>query len=238
MSLSPRHALIALAAATLVLPSCKTMPSAESKQSTAWDMQHDAFRATPTWKKDSYVNEAVVALLKPENTSVNIHLYEQRGLLLHNERDIAIDFPVSSGRRAFPTKPGTYTVLEKKLKHSSNLYGKYVEKETGKVIDSDVDTSTDPQPENANYVGSPMPNFLRLSNHGLGMHIGIVPGYPASHGCVRVPRKIMPKVYDLVPRGTTVTIIKDAPAEESPAKETKKKSALAQNKPAAAPAIP
>lgn len=238
MSLSPRHALIALAAAALVLPSCKTVPSAESKQSTAWDTQHAAFRATPTWKKDSYVNEAVVALLKPDNTSVKIHLYEQRGLLLHNERDIAIDFPVSSGRRAFPTKPGTYTVLEKKLKHSSNLYGKYVEKETGKVINSDVDTSTDPQPENTNYVGSPMPNFLRLSNHGLGMHIGIVPGYPASHGCVRVPRKIMPKVYDLVPRGTTVTIIKDAPAEESPAKETKKKSALAQNKPAAAPAIP
>lgn len=231
MSRFPKHALIALAAAcAIMLPSCKTVPSAGNKQSIAWDVQHDAFRATPTWKKDSYVNEAVVALLKPESTSIKIHLYEQRGLLLHNDRDIAIDFPVSSGRRAFPTKPGSYTILEKKLSHSSNLYGKYVEKETGKVIESDVDTSIDPMPENANYVGSPMPNFLRLTNHGLGMHIGIVPGYPASHGCVRVPRKIMPKVYGLVQRGTPVTIIKDAPVEEPPAGKSRKKPTLAQNK--------
>ena len=98
------------------------------------------------------------------------------------------------------------------------------------VLASDVDTSTDPMPENANYVGASMPNFMRLTNNGLGMHIGIVPGYPASHGCVRVPRKIMPKVYEVVPRGATVTIIKDAPAEnESPGKKSKSKPAVAKS---------
>ncbi len=224
MSLLPRSALFALASAMLALPSCESIPGPEEKQSTAWALQHSTFRAGEGWKKNSFVNDEVVGKLTTTNTTVKVHLYEQRGLVLHEGRDVAIDFPVSSGRRAFPTKPGSYTIIDKKLKHSSNLYGKYVEAESGKVLNSDVDTTADKMPEGARYVGSPMPYFLRLTNNGLGLHIGIVPGYPASHGCVRVPRTIMPKVYGVVHKGTPVEIIKDAPATEpvpAKGKETK-----------------
>lgn len=227
-----RPLLATFSAALLSLPSCETMSSEEKKQAAAWQLQHDAFRQSERWKKNSYVNEAVVAKLKPENTSVRVNLWEQRGLLLHADRDVAIDFPISSGRRAFPTKPGSYTVIDKKVKHASNLYGKYVEIETGKVINSDVDTTVDKMPENARYVGSSMPYFMRLTNSGLGLHVGVVPGYPASHGCVRVPGKIMPKVYSLVPRGTPVEIVKDNPApvpQENAPTEKKSTGRLARS---------
>ena len=196
-----------------VLPSCKTLP-VQPPEYAAWKAAHTAFRNTESWKKNSYVNETVVAKLRPDSTSLRINLYEQRGQLLHDKIHTAIDFPISSGRRSFPTKPGSYTVIDKKISHSSNLYGKHVDATTGDVLNSDVDTSVDPLPENARYVGSPMPYFLRLTNSGLGLHIGKLPGYPASHGCVRVPRKIMPRVYELVPKGTPVDILKDKPAEE------------------------
>ena len=227
-----RVILATASAALLVLPSCETLSSEEKKQAAAWQLQHDTFRQGARWKKDSYVNDEVVAKLKPENTSLRVQLWEQRGLLLHAGRDVAVDFPISSGRRAFPTKPGSYTIIDKKPKHSSNLYGKYVEIETGKVLNADVDTTVDKMPENARYVGSPMPYFLRLTNAGLGLHVGIVPGYPASHGCVRVPGKIMPKVYSLVHRGTPVEILKDNPApanEGSPGSKKKSGAQLARN---------
>jgi hypothetical protein len=213
------------------LPSCTTLPGPEAQQAAAWKAEHAAFRATEGWKKNSFVNEGVVAKLKPETTSIKVHLYEQRGLMLHEGKHVAIDFPVSSGRRSFPTTPGSYTVIEKKLKHSSNLYGKYVEIGTGKVLASDVDTSSDPMPENASYVGSPMPYFMRLTNKGLGLHIGVVPGYPASHGCIRVPRKIMPRVYALTPAGTAVEVIKSAPEvpETDKSKEKKSPAKVASN---------
>ena len=219
--MNPPARILLLALAAAALPSCETVPSAEAQQKAAWTAHHAGFRASEGWKKNSFVNEEVIQKLKPETTTMKVHLYEQRGLLLHEGETVAIDFPISSGRRAFPTKPGSYAIIDKKRQHSSNLYGKYVEKETGKVLNSDVDTTADPMPENATYVGASMPYFLRLTNTGLGLHVGVVPGYPASHGCVRVPRKIMPRIFELVPKGTPVEIVKDAPPAEATAENQK-----------------
>jgi len=56
------------------------------------------------------------------------------------------------------------------------------------------------------YRGAPMRWFMRLSWQGVGMHTGILPGYPASHGCVRLPDEIARMFYDRVKLGTVVTI--------------------------------
>jgi lipoprotein-anchoring transpeptidase ErfK/SrfK len=48
--------------------------------------------------------------------------------------------------------------------------------------------------------------FCRLTWNGVGMHVGILPGYPASHGCVRLPADIAPLIYQKVKIGTPVTI--------------------------------
>ena len=47
---------------------------------------------------------------------------------------------------------------------------------------------------------------MRLTNGGVGMHVGILPGYAASHGCVRLPSEIAPLIYDRVKVGTVVTV--------------------------------
>jgi lipoprotein-anchoring transpeptidase ErfK/SrfK len=48
--------------------------------------------------------------------------------------------------------------------------------------------------------------FMRLTEKGVGMHVGILPGYPASHGCVRLPEAIAPLIYQKVKIGTPVVI--------------------------------
>ena len=84
---------------------------------------------------------------------------------------------VSSGKKDKPTPPGKYVVTHKYLEWHSTLY------------------------HNAS-----MPFFMRLSCSAVGLHAGVLPGYPASHGCVRLPAETAKKLYSMIPRGTLVVI--------------------------------
>ena len=64
----------------------------------------------------------------------------------------------------------------------------------------------DSAPSGTRYVGAPMKWFMRLTNGGVGMHVGILPGYPASHGCIRLPSNIAPLIYAKVKTGTPVVV--------------------------------
>ena len=57
-------------------------------------------------------------------------------------------------------------------------------------------------------LGAGTPRFyaMRLTDRGVGMHVGILPGYPASHGCVRLPEDIAALIYQKVKVGTPVVI--------------------------------
>jgi ankyrin repeat protein len=83
---------------------------------------------------------------------------------------------ISSGRADFPTQTGEFVVTDKKRTHMSSIY---------KV---------------------PMPYFMRLSCKDFGMHEGYVPGYPDSHGCIRLPQETARKLFREVPIGTLVVI--------------------------------
>lgn len=119
---------------------------------------------------------------------------------------VAMDFPLSSGVKAYPTKTGDYTVISKKEDHASNLYGKMYDAE-GKCINYNAE-STDPIPEGGRFDGSPMPYWQRLTNAGLGLHVGKVRRHPVSHGCVRLPRNVAEILYRQTSIGTPVTIQK------------------------------
>jgi hypothetical protein len=84
---------------------------------------------------------------------------------------------VSTGSKGHKTPTGVFTILEKKEKHASNLY------------------------QNA-----PMPNMQRLTWSGIAMHSGNLPGYPASHGCIRMPYDFSKLLFSITPRGGTVVI--------------------------------
>ncbi len=58
-------------------------------------------------------------------------------------------------------------------------------------------------------LGAPMKWFMRLTWDGVGMHVGILPGYPASHGCIRLPEQAAAMIYAKVKTGTPVEVVRD-----------------------------
>jgi lipoprotein-anchoring transpeptidase ErfK/SrfK len=70
-----------------------------------------------------------------------------------------------------------------------------------------INIKQDPQPPATTFRGAPMPYFLRIQG-GIGMHAGYLPGYPASHGCIRLPERMAVRFFQNAPVGTPVEIIK------------------------------
>jgi lipoprotein-anchoring transpeptidase ErfK/SrfK len=141
----------------------------------------------------------------PDNVSIYISLSKQR-VYFRVYDEIAVDSPISSGKRAGMTPPGSYKIMEKDPDHRSNVYGDFVNPRTGRIVRAGVSTRIDSAPSGTVYRGAPMRWFMRLTANGLGMHTGILPGYPASHGCVRLPEEIARLFFDNVKIGTPVTI--------------------------------
>jgi len=150
------------------------------------------------------VDSGVAGRINPDNSHVLISLSKQRAYVMVGS-EVYIDTPVSTGKRAGMTPTGKFSVLEKDMNHRSNVYGDFVDGK-GRTVRSGVSTKVDSAPSGTRYVGAPMKFFCRLTSQGVGMHIGILPGYPASHGCVRLPAAIAPLIYEKVKVGTPVTI--------------------------------
>lgn len=177
--------------------------------------QYTAFRSQPGWRKKSYRDEKLMAQASEGNTSVEIALREQRGLLLV-DKAIAMDFPVATGRSTHPTPKGDYKILEKKKDYASNIYGRIVSGD-GSTLVSDADTRDHAVPAGAQFVGAPMPFWMRMTTTGVGMHVGHVPGHrPASHGCIRLRRETAAELFSLLPVGTSVTVASFAPSLGGP----------------------
>ncbi len=116
--------------------------------------------------------------------------------------------PISSGRAGHGTPTGKFRVTEKNVHHRSSIYGDYVDAD-GNVVEGDVDNRTDPRPPGTRYLGADMQHFMRI-NGPIGMHRGYLPGYPASHGCIRLPGKMAAKFFEATPHGTPVHVVGSA----------------------------
>ena len=182
--------------------------------------EHSLYRSLPNWKKNTYRNAVLLESATTDNTAIEISLSEQRGFLLV-DGGIAMDFPVATGKKSHPTPAGNYSILAKSEKYSSNLYGKIFDVE-GLLVHSDADTRSDLVPEGGSFVGASMPYWMRLTNTGVGMHVGYVPGRPASHGCIRLRTETAKKLFSLTRVGTPVTVAITAPCY-SPAPTNPKK---------------
>ncbi len=107
---------------------------------------------------------------------VYVDLARQRATVYRNGVRIGVT-TVSSGKEGYETPMGVFTILEKDRDHRSRTY------------------------DNA-----PMPYNLRLTWKGVALHAGNLPGYPASHGCVRLPMEFAKKLFTTMPMGGTVVI--------------------------------
>ena len=148
----------------------------------------------------------------PKKGRVVICLSQQRGRL-YVGKEVAADWPVSTGSPGRATPTGNFSVLEKKAQYSSNRDGKLYN-DKGKCINSDADAYKLAVPEGARFVGSPMPYWMRLTWDGVGMHIGKVQaGKPLSHGCIRTPRAMAEDLFRIVSIGTKVAVIQNLEAD-------------------------
>ncbi len=121
----------------------------------------------------------------PSPMKMVINLHAQRAYIYRDGVRVGTT-TISSGKRGYRTPTGTFTVLQKQRFHRSNKY------------------------DNA-----PMPYMQRLSWSGLAMHGGHVPGFPASHGCIRLPQSFAGWLYRQPTMGMTVLIANSGPTEET-----------------------
>ena len=146
----------------------------------------------------------VLDLATPENTRIMVSLGRQRVYLRVGD-EVAIDAPVSSGKRRARTPAGEYVIVEKSATQSSNRHGDFVDRD-GRVVRHGVSTRVDPAPSGTVFVMVPVQYHLRLDEAGLALHAGRLPGYPAADTSVRLPADIAPLIYQRVKTGTPVTI--------------------------------
>lgn len=141
-------------------------------------------KTTAIWLAGKHQHPAIVQVLlgkspRPEDqhTRLKIKLGEQKVLLLKNG-DVVDSSPISSGKKGFPTPKGIFVVTNKYRHWNSTIYD-----------------------------SAPMPFFMRLNCSDFGLHAGNLPGYPASHGCIRLPEAKAAAFFAKVEIGTLVEIV-------------------------------
>ncbi|MES2440057.1 MAG: L,D-transpeptidase family protein [Verrucomicrobiota bacterium] len=112
---------------------------------------------------------------------------------------------ISSGTEDHGTPAGRYKITEKDEDHVSSAYGVFKDRATGMTTNDNVDIRTDKPKASEIFYNAPMPNFMRF-NGGIGMHTGYLPGYAASHGCIRMPHHMSTHFFENVQVGTPVIV--------------------------------
>jgi len=148
----------------------------------------------------------LVANLSAQQTAVIINLTAQTAYLLEDGR-VALVSPIASGKEGRETPTGSFRVISKDLNHESRSYG-LVSDSHGRIVNSNA-TPASHVPPGCHYQGAPMPYFMEFSSC-VGMHAGYLPGYPASHGCVRMPRDLAAQFFIQVRIGTPVKVVGSA----------------------------
>ena len=135
--------------------------------------------------------------------SIVINLRGQRAYLYRGKEQVS-EASISTGREGYATPAGNFRVIRKDPDHRSGIYGDYVDA-NGRIVKANVNVRKDPQPRGTHYVGASMPYYVEF-HPGFGLHAGVRPGYPASHGCVRLSYWKARQFYHASKIGTRVTI--------------------------------
>ena len=110
---------------------------------------------------------------------------EKQTLKVYDANGFFAESPVSTGMQGHSTPMGVFSIIQKNKLHHSNIYS-----------------------------GAPMPFMQRITWSGVAMHAGVLPGYPASHGCIRMPMAFATKMWNWTRMGARVVV---TPGEITPA---------------------
>jgi hypothetical protein len=129
--------------------------------------------------RDSKREEALY--IRPAGTPVMaIVSINQQRVTVYDADGAMLRAPVSTGKPGYETPPGIFTVLEKKVEHYSNI-----------------------------YYDAAMPHMQRITWSGIALHAGVLPGHPASGGCIRMPIGFAERFYGRTKVGMRVIVVRD-----------------------------
>ena len=123
---------------------------------------------------------------KPQGPLIIAISIDRQNLRIYDANGFFAETPISTGMRGHPTPMGVFSVIQKHKFHHSNIYS-----------------------------GAPMPYMQRITWSGVAMHAGVLPGYPASHGCIRMPMAFAMKMWNWTRMGARVVV---TPSEMTPAR--------------------
>ena len=167
--------------------------SAEAAPSVFWPDYYESYpaprfaspRVRKSIKKHVPKNEDVAKdSRKPQGPLIIAISIENQVLRIYDANGTFAETPISTGMRGHSTPMGVFSVIQKRKYHHSNIYS-----------------------------GAPMPYMQRITWSGVAMHAGVLPGYPASHGCIRMPMNFAVKMWGWTRMGARVVI---APGELAP----------------------
>src|SRR5229473_6985301 len=122
---------------------------------------------------------------KPQGPLIIAISIDRQNLRIYDANGFFAETPISTGMRGHPTPMGVFSVIQKHKFHRSNIYS-----------------------------GAPMPYMQRITWSGVAIHAGVLPGYPASHGCIRMPMNFAVKMWGWTRMGARVVV---TPGETTPA---------------------
>jgi len=193
---------LALATAGLALASC-TYPGSNP----AGSQYLTGFAAPPAASADPFLNDDVSYWDGDQASGsplIRINRFQQKAYFYKGGTLVGVS-KVATGMEGFTTPAGKYKIIEKVPAYVSRTYGIIRNKTTGEVVNQDATARVTPIPPGCEFVGAPMPFFMRFYA-GYGMHEGFIPGYAASHGCIRLPGRMVRIFYNAAPMGTPVII--------------------------------
>jgi lipoprotein-anchoring transpeptidase ErfK/SrfK len=122
---------------------------------------------------------------KPQGPLIISVSIQNQKVRIYDANGLFAESPVSTGMAGHPTPMGVFSIIQKHKFHHSNIYS-----------------------------GAPMPYMQRITWSGVAMHAGVLPGYPASHGCIRMPMAFAVKMWNWTRMGARVIV---TPGEMTPA---------------------
>ncbi len=149
-------------------------------------------RATRKRRKKSYAKPVKpIKTRKAEGPLTAVVSLKSQTMTVFDNNGALARTRVSTGKSGHRTPTGVFSIIQKRKRHYSNL-----------------------------YAGAPMPFMQRITWSGIALHAGVVPSYPASHGCIRMPYSFAKKLFSMTSMGTRVIITRNGakPAKISHAK--------------------
>lgn len=134
-------------------------------------------RARPVQHRAPRVKETVAPARKPQHPLIVVVSIKNQSLKVYDANGLFAEAPVSTGMPGHSTPLGIFSVIQKNKWHRSNIYS-----------------------------GAPMPYMQRLTWSGIAMHAGALPGYPASHGCIRMPNHFATQIWNWTRMGARVVV--------------------------------